>query len=61
MGSVDRDDNRIFEANFTNDGAKKLGEIVKEKLKEFMGEYSDDTFVVRFWIEYSVDRLLQCC
>lgn len=58
MGSVDRDDNRIFEANFSTDGAKKLGEIVKEKLKEFMGEYSDDTFVVRFWIEYSVDRLL---
>lgn len=58
MGSVDRDDNRIFEANFSTDGSKKLGEIVKEKLKEFMGEYSDDTFVVRFWIEYSVDRLL---
>ena len=45
MGSVDRDDNRIFKANFSTDGAAKLKESVTEKLKEFMGEYTDDTLV----------------
>ena len=45
MGSVDRDGDRAFKANFTADGAAKLKESVKEKLKEFMGEYTDDTLV----------------
>ncbi|WJX31002.1 hypothetical protein P8452_19485 [Trifolium repens] len=45
MGSVDRDDNRIIKMNFTTDGAAKLRESVTEKLKEFMGEYTDDTLV----------------
>lgn len=49
MGSVvERDDNRIIKMNFTMDGAAKLRESVTEKLKEFMGEYTDDTLVVWF-------------
>lgn len=47
MGSVDRDDNRTLKANFTDDGVAKLREIVMEKLKELMGEYTDDILVVR--------------
>lgn len=48
MGSVDRDDgDRLFQANFTADGAAKLRDCVKEKLKEFMGDYTDDILVVR--------------
>ena len=47
MGSVDRDGDRAFKANFTADGAAKLRESVMEKLKEFMGDYTDDTLVVR--------------
>lgn len=50
MGSDDRDGNRLIKANFTADGAAKLKESVMEKLKEFMGDYSDDTLVVRMKI-----------
>ncbi|XP_019453421.1 PREDICTED: uncharacterized protein LOC109354999 [Lupinus angustifolius] len=42
MGSVD---NRTIKANFTADGAAMLKERVNEKLKEFMGDYTDDTLV----------------
>ncbi|KAK7323516.1 hypothetical protein VNO77_26993 [Canavalia gladiata] len=45
MGSVDRDGDRTFKANFTADGVAKLRESVMEKLKEFMGDYTDDTLV----------------
>ncbi|XP_027340244.1 uncharacterized protein LOC113853804 isoform X2 [Abrus precatorius] len=45
MGSVDRDGDRTFKMNFTADGVAKLRESVKEKLKEFMGDYTDDTLV----------------
>ncbi|KAE8720788.1 hypothetical protein F3Y22_tig00018107pilonHSYRG00003 [Hibiscus syriacus] len=45
MGSVDRVDDLTFKVNFSGDGAAKLKDIVKEKLKEFMGDYSDDTLV----------------
>ncbi|KAJ1409754.1 PWI domain, partial [Sesbania bispinosa] len=45
MGSGDRSDHRTFKANFTVDGAAVLRERVNEKLKEFMGDYTDDTLV----------------
>ncbi|KAJ9174470.1 hypothetical protein P3X46_013108 [Hevea brasiliensis] len=45
MGSVDRLEHRTFKLNFTGDGADKLRESVKDKLKEFMGDYTDDTLV----------------
>ncbi|XP_028799781.1 uncharacterized protein LOC114755080 isoform X2 [Neltuma alba] len=45
MGSVDRVGDRTFKPNFTVDGALKLREKVNEKLKEFMGDYTDDTLV----------------
>ncbi|KAK4755987.1 hypothetical protein SAY87_009744 [Trapa incisa] len=45
MGSMDGGDDRIFKADFTGEGAAKLRETVKEKLKEFMGDYTDDTLV----------------
>lgn len=44
---MDRDDDRTFKANFTADGVVLLRERVDEKLKEFMGDYTDDTLVVR--------------
>ncbi|KAL5707927.1 hypothetical protein ACHQM5_018776 [Ranunculus cassubicifolius] len=42
---MDEDLDRTFRVNFTNDGAAKLRESVREKLKEFMGDYTDDTLV----------------
>ncbi|XP_019443622.1 PREDICTED: uncharacterized protein LOC109347945 isoform X2 [Lupinus angustifolius] len=45
MESVDRDNDRTFKMNFSADGAAKLREIVMEKLKEFMGDYTDETLV----------------
>lgn len=40
-------DARTFKVNFTTDGLAKLRERVKEKLKEFMGDYTDDTLAVQ--------------
>ncbi|KAM1026776.1 hypothetical protein EV1_039248 [Malus domestica] len=45
MGSVDRVDDRTFRVNLTGDSVIKLRESVREKLKEFMGDYTDDTLV----------------
>ncbi|GLT84173.1 hypothetical protein SLE2022_024200 [Rubroshorea leprosula] len=45
MGSVDRVDDLTFRVNFSGDGAAKLRERVRDKLKEFMGDYTDDTLV----------------
>ncbi|XP_050210228.1 uncharacterized protein LOC126660670 [Mercurialis annua] len=45
MGSVDRIEDRSFRADFTGDGVDKLREKVRDKLKEFMGDYTDDTLV----------------
>ncbi|XVE74231.1 hypothetical protein DITRI_Ditri11bG0182000 [Diplodiscus trichospermus] len=45
MGSVDRVDDLTFKVNFSGDGASKLRERVMDKLKEFMGDYTDDTLV----------------
>ncbi|KAJ0095083.1 hypothetical protein Patl1_17233 [Pistacia atlantica] len=42
MGSAD---DRTFKANFSGDGVTKLRDRVKDKLKEFMGDYTDDTLV----------------
>lgn len=49
MGSVDRVDDLTFKVNFSGDGAAKLKDRVKEKLKEFMGDYTDDTLVVLYF------------
>ncbi|KAI3448912.1 hypothetical protein Pfo_005577 [Paulownia fortunei] len=38
-------DNRTFRVNFSSEGVLRLREGVKEKLKEFMGDYTDDTLV----------------
>lgn len=46
MGSIDGVDDRTFRVDdFTGDGAEKLRDRVKDKLKEFMGDYTDDTLV----------------
>ncbi|CAK9154884.1 unnamed protein product [Ilex paraguariensis] len=45
MDGGNRVDDQTFRANFTGDGVAKLRERVKEKLKDFMGEYTDDTLV----------------
>ena len=54
MGSVV--DDRTFKPNFTPDGVLRLREKVNEKLKEFMGDYTDDSLVVRrfVFISYSM-------
>ena len=44
---VARED-RTFKINFGNEGMSRLRERVKEKLKEVMGDYTDDTLVVPF-------------
>lgn len=48
MDGADQVDGRTFGANFTVDGVAKLRERVNEKLKELMGDYTDDTLVVWF-------------
>lgn len=48
MGSADPVDDRTFNGNFSEEGVAKLKEIVKDKLKEYMGDYTDDILVVRF-------------
>ncbi|XVF73644.1 hypothetical protein PTKIN_Ptkin12aG0218700 [Pterospermum kingtungense] len=45
MGSVDRLDNLTFKFNFSGEGASKLRERVLDKLKEFMGDNTDDALV----------------
>ncbi|VVA97401.1 unnamed protein product [Arabis nemorensis] len=45
MGSADPVDDRTFNGNFTEEGVAKLKEIVKDKLKEYMGDYTDDILV----------------
>lgn len=45
MGDLDRVDDRTFRVNFSGDGAAKLKDRVMEKLKEFMGDYTDDALV----------------
>ncbi|XP_010257271.1 PREDICTED: protein gar2-like [Nelumbo nucifera] len=45
MEGSDRIDERTFRINFSGDGVAKLRETVKDKLKEFMGDYTDDILV----------------
>ena len=45
MGSSDGDD-RTFNGDFSEEGVVKLKERVKVKLKEYMGDYTDDILVV---------------
>lgn len=45
MEGLDRGDDRSFKVNFTDHGAAELRERVREKLKEYMGDYTDDTLV----------------
>ncbi|XP_010499284.1 PREDICTED: protein gar2-like [Camelina sativa] len=45
MGSADLVDDRTFNGDFSDGGVVKLKEIVMDKLKEYMGDYTDDTLV----------------
>ncbi|GLT60718.1 hypothetical protein SLA2020_334740 [Shorea laevis] len=45
MGSLDQVDDLTFRINFTGDATAKLRQRVNDKLKEFMGDYTDDTLV----------------
>jgi len=40
-----------FRVNFSEDGAALLRDRVSEKLKEFMGDYTDDVLVVRIYMD----------
>lgn len=44
-GLMDTADDLTFKIIFSGDGAGRLRDKVKEKLKEFMGDYTDDTLV----------------
>lgn len=57
MGSADLVDDRTFNGDFSVEGAAKLKEMVMVKLKEFMGDYTDDTLVVRFHHCHSILHL----
>jgi hypothetical protein len=46
MGSIDDSDVRKFKVNFTDEGVKLLKEKLNEKLKELMGNYTDEILVV---------------
>lgn len=43
---MDGGESRTFKANFTGEGVTMLQDRVKEKLRELMGDYSDDTLAV---------------
>jgi len=43
---MDGGEDRTFKANFTGEGVTMLQDRVKEKLRELMGDYSDDTLAV---------------
>ncbi|KAL0717075.1 hypothetical protein Bca4012_066397 [Brassica carinata] len=45
MGSADPVDDRTFNGDFSEEGVAKLKERVKVKLKEYMGDYTDDILV----------------
>ncbi|CAH2053889.1 unnamed protein product [Thlaspi arvense] len=45
MGSADPADDRTFNGDFSDEGVARLKERVKVKLKEYMGNYTDDTLV----------------
>ncbi|CAH8354495.1 unnamed protein product [Eruca vesicaria subsp. sativa] len=46
MGNADPvDDDRTFNGDFSDEGVAKLKERVKVKLKEYMGDYTDDILV----------------
>lgn len=45
METKDRADDQTFKVDFSSTGAAKLRERVTDKLKEFMGDYTDDTLV----------------
>ncbi|XP_043692171.1 uncharacterized protein LOC122642684 isoform X2 [Telopea speciosissima] len=45
MEGPDRVDDRTFRVNLSGDGAARLRERVMDKLKEFMGDYTDDILV----------------
>ena len=47
MGSLDKK----FRVNFSEGGAALLRDRVSEKLKEFMGDYTDDVLVVRIYMD----------
>ena len=41
-------EDRTFTINFGSEGTSRLRERVMERLKEVMGDYTDDTLVVPF-------------
>lgn len=45
-----------FRVNFSEDGAALLRDRVSEKLKEFMGDYTDDVLVVRIYMDNNLRR-----
>lgn len=45
---MDESDDLTLRVNLGGDGVSKLQHQVKDKLKELMGDYTDDTLVVCF-------------
>ncbi|KAG6400600.1 hypothetical protein SASPL_137441 [Salvia splendens] len=45
QSAVMEGDDQTFKANFSSEGVSRLRGVVEEKLKEFMGDYTDETLV----------------
>ncbi len=61
IGMDDDGGERTFKANFTGEGVRLLRARVKEKLRELMGDYSDDTLAVSTppqTLPHPLDRLV---
>lgn len=43
---MDESDELTFRVNFNGDRLSNLQHLIKDKLKDFMGDYTDDTLVV---------------
>jgi hypothetical protein len=53
---MDGGEDRTFKANFTGEGVTMLQDRVKEKLRELMGDYSDDTLAVSAPLPFPTPR-----
>lgn len=60
MDGLDQNGDRTFRVNFSGDGVGKLRQGVKDKLKDFMGDYTDDTLVVCFSLQFSLFFFFIC-
>lgn len=60
-------DDRAFDGSFSSEGLGRLRGLLDQKLRQFMGDYSDDTLVVSLfvtlaiWLLNAVSSMFCCC